>query len=86
MDTTLTYTITFVNDSSAPLSNLKINDGTPAFTTFVSAACPGTLPNNLTACAITAPTAGATGDIQWTFTGTFGPSQSGAVTFVVRIQ
>jgi len=84
--TNLTYTITFINDSSAPLSNLKINDGTPAFTTFVSATCPGALPNNLTGCSVTAPAAGATGDIQWTFTGTLGPSQTGTVTFVVKIQ
>jgi uncharacterized repeat protein (TIGR01451 family) len=84
--TNLTYTVTFINDSSAPLSNLKINDATPAFTTFVSAACPGALPNNLTGCSVTAPAAGATGDIQWTFTGTLGPSQSSAVTFVVKIQ
>jgi uncharacterized repeat protein (TIGR01451 family) len=84
--TNLTYTVIFINDSSAPLSNLKINDATPAFTTFVSAACPGTLPNNLTGCSVTAPAAGATGDIQWTFAGTLGPSQSGVVTFVVKIQ
>jgi uncharacterized repeat protein (TIGR01451 family) len=84
--TNLTYTVTFINDSSAPLSNLKINDGTPAFTTFVSAACPGTLPNSLTGCSVAAPAAGATGDIQWTFTGTLGPSQSGVVTFIVKIQ
>jgi uncharacterized repeat protein (TIGR01451 family) len=84
--TNLTYTVTFINDSSAPLSNLKINDSTPAFTTFVSAACPGTLPNNLTGCSVAAPAAGATGDIQWTFTGTLGPSQTGTVVFVVKIQ
>jgi uncharacterized repeat protein (TIGR01451 family) len=84
--TNLTYTVIFTNDSSAPLSNLKINDSTPAFTTFVSATCPGTLPNNLTSCSITAPVAGATGNIQWTFAGTLGPSQTGTVVFVVKIQ
>jgi uncharacterized repeat protein (TIGR01451 family) len=84
--TNLTYTVTFVNDSSAPLSNLKINDATPAFTTFVSAACPGTLPANLTGCSVSAPAVGAAGSIQWTFTGTLGPSQTGVVLFVVKIQ
>jgi len=83
---TLTYAITFINDSSSPLSTLKINDSTPAYTTFVSAACGSPLPNNLSACTITAPTAGQTGSIQWTFTGTLGPSQTGTVTFVVKIQ
>ena len=82
----LTYTITFMNDSSSPLSTLKINDSTPAYTTFVSAACGAPLPNSLTACSITAPAVGATGSIQWTFTGTLAPSQTGTVTFVVKIQ
>ncbi|MBZ5523328.1 MAG: right-handed parallel beta-helix repeat-containing protein [Acidobacteriia bacterium] len=83
---TLTYTVTFTNDSSAALSNLKINDTTPAYTTFVSAACGSPLPASLTACAITVPTVGQSGAIQWTFTGTLSPSQSGTVTFVVKIQ
>jgi uncharacterized repeat protein (TIGR01451 family) len=82
----LTYTVVFTNDSSSPLSNLKIDDGTPAFTTFVSAVCPATLPNNLTGCTITTPAVGASGNIQWTFAGTLGPSQTGSVTFVVKIQ
>jgi uncharacterized repeat protein (TIGR01451 family) len=83
---TLTYTVTYTNDSSAPLSNLKINDTTPAYTTFVSATCGSPLPASLTACAVTAPAVGASGAIQWTFTGTLAPSQSGTVTFAVKIQ
>jgi uncharacterized repeat protein (TIGR01451 family) len=82
----LTYTVVFTNDSSSPLSNLKIDDGTPAFTTFVSAVCPTVLPNNLTGCTIATPAVGASGNIQWTFAGTLGPSQTGSVTFVVKIQ
>lgn len=82
----LTYTITYTNDSTQPLSNLKINDSTPAYTTFVSAACGSPLPASLTACSFTAPSTGGTGAIQWTFTGTLNPSQSGTVTFVVKIQ
>jgi hypothetical protein len=81
----LTYTVTFANDSSSPLSTLKINDSTPSFTTFVSATCPAVLPANLTGCSVTAPAVGATGAIQWTFTGTLGPSQTSTVTFVVKI-
>ncbi|HWX55763.1 MAG TPA: hypothetical protein VN176_14340 [Verrucomicrobiae bacterium] len=82
----LTYTVTFINDSTSPLSNLKVNDDTPAYTTFVSAACGSPLPGNLTGCMIAAPSVGATGAIQWTFTGTLAPSQAGTVTFVVKIQ
>jgi uncharacterized repeat protein (TIGR01451 family) len=82
----LTYTVTFINDSTSPISNLKINDSTPAYTTFVSAACGSPLPNNLTGCSIASPSVGQTGAIQWTFTGTLGPSQTGTVSFVVKIQ
>jgi uncharacterized repeat protein (TIGR01451 family) len=82
----LTYTVTFINDSTSPISNLKINDNTPSYTTFVSAACGSPLPNSLTGCSITAPTVGQTGAIQWTFTGTLAPSQTGTVSFVVKIQ
>jgi uncharacterized repeat protein (TIGR01451 family) len=82
----LTYTVTFINDSTSPISNLKVNDSTPAYTTFVSAACGSPLPNNLTACSITSPSVGAAGAIQWTFTGTLAPSQTGTVSFVVKIQ
>lgn len=83
---TLTYTLTYTNDSSGAISNLVINDSTPAYTTFVSAACTAPLPASLTACSITAPSAGQTGAIQWTFTGTLNPTQTGTVTFVVKIQ
>ena len=82
----LTYTLTFTNDSSGAISNLVINDSTPAYTTFVSAACGAPLPASLTGCSFTAPSAGQTGNIQWTFTGTLNPSQAGTVTFVVKIQ
>ena len=82
----LTYTLTFTNDSSGAISNIVINDATPAYTVFVSAACGAPLPASLTACSVTAPAAGQTGNIQWTFTGTLNPSQTGTVTFVVKIQ
>jgi len=82
----LTYTLTFTNDSSGVISNIVINDATPAYTVFVSTACGAPLPLSLTACSVTAPAAGQTGNIQWTFTGTLNPSQTGTVTFVVKIQ
>lgn len=82
----LTYTLTFTNDSTDVISNLKINDSTPSYTTFVSAACGSPLPSNLTSCSVTAPSAGQTGNLQWTFTGTLNPSQTGTVSFVVKIQ
>lgn len=82
----LVYTVTYTNDSSTPISNLKVNDSTPAYTTFVSAACGSPLPNSLTACTITAPSSGGSGAVQWTFTGTLAPSQTGTVTFTVKIQ
>lgn len=82
----LTYTLTYTNDSSGAISNLIINDSTPAYTTFVSATCGAPLPASLTACSFTVPSAGQTGNIQWTFTGTLNPSQTGTVSFVVKIQ
>ena len=82
----LTYTLTFTNDSSGAISNIVINDATPAFTVFVSAACGAPLPSSLTGCFFTVPAAGQTGNIQWTFTGTLNPSQTGTVTFIVKIQ
>jgi len=39
----------------------------------------------LTGCSVTTPAVGASGAIQWTFTGTLAPSQTGTVTFVVKI-
>jgi large repetitive protein len=82
---TLIYTITYRNDSSGPLSTLTVSDTTPAFTSFVSAAC-GTTPANLTACTVsTNPIVGGTGGIAWTFTGTLAPGSQGSVTFSVLV-
>jgi uncharacterized repeat protein (TIGR01451 family) len=82
---TLIYTITYKNDSTGPLSTLAVSDTTPAFTSFVSAAC-GTTPANLTACTVaTNPIVGGTGSIAWTFTGTLAPGSQGSVTFSVVV-
>jgi uncharacterized repeat protein (TIGR01451 family) len=81
----LTYTITYRNDSTGPLSTLSINDTTPAFTNFVIATC-GPIPSNLTSCTVsTAPTAGGVGAIVWTFVGTLAPAAQGTVTFAVQV-
>lgn len=80
----VTYTITYTNTCDKSISNVKINDMTPAYTTFISAAF-DTLPLNLTACTITKPDVGAAGDIFWDFTGTLAAGSSGTVTFVVKV-
>jgi hypothetical protein len=63
-----------------------IDDATPAFTTFVSAACPGTLPAGVSSCTLTAqPAAGATGAVQWTFGGSLASGAALVVTFQVKV-
>ncbi len=81
---TITYTVTYANNSSDVLHQIVIYDNTPAFTTFVEAHA-AALPANLTAVAITAPASGNAGPIQWTFTGTLAPGQSGSVAFTVTV-
>ena len=82
----LTYTIAFTNESAGPLTNLKINNTTPPYTSFVSATCGQSLAPNLTDCAVTNPPPGREGPIQWTFTGTLSPAQTGTVSFTVKIE
>lgn len=81
----LTYTIAYSNTSVDALNNLVIFDATPAYTTFVSATN-GALPAGLTGVTLTAPTAGQSGSIRWTFAGTLASNASGSVTFVVKVQ
>jgi uncharacterized repeat protein (TIGR01451 family) len=81
----LVYAITYSNNSSGSLTNIVINDATPTFTTFVSAAC-GTLGAGLTGCSVTTqPAAGATGSVQWTLAGALSSVGSGTVTYTVQI-
>ncbi len=83
---TLQYTLTATNNGAQSLATLVINDATPAFTTFVSAACPATLPAGISACSVsTQPAVGAGGALQWTFTGSLAASGSLAVTYQVKI-
>ena len=80
----ITYTITYTHHGTDPLTEIVIQDYTPTFTTFVSAAT-GALPAGLTGVAITDPGAGGAGGIKWTFSGTLNPGGSGTVTFVVAV-
>lgn len=82
----LQYTLTAQNNGATPLSTLVINDATPAFTTYTSAACPGTLPSGITACSVsTQPAVGGAGGLQWTFTGTLAAGAQVAVTYQVKV-
>jgi uncharacterized repeat protein (TIGR01451 family) len=81
---TLQYQVSLSNVGSGPLSNLTVDDSTPAYTNFVSAACPITLPAGLTSCSVTVlPLVGGLGSIQWTFTGTLNPGSTTSVSFTV---
>ncbi len=83
----LVYTITFTNNSSGPLSNIVINDSTPAYTRYLSAACGAPLPPDLTACTVTTqPPVNGTGAIKWTLAGSVAPGKSGTLTYSVRVQ
>ncbi|RYE75716.1 MAG: DUF11 domain-containing protein, partial [Oxalobacteraceae bacterium] len=82
---TILYTITFENSGTTTLTQLKIEDTTPAFTTYADSSC-GTLPSGL-ACAVAAkPNVGANGKIEWGITGTLAPGASGTVTVTVKVQ
>ena len=83
---TLQYTLTATNNGAQSLATVVIYDATPAFTTFVSAACPATLPPGISACSVsTQPAVGAGGALQWSFTGSLAASGSLAVTYQVKI-
>jgi len=95
----LEYRITYTNTAPSPLSSLVINDSTPTYTSFVSAKT-DTTPASLTACTKVTPanvapapvvgcdvaqTAGGTGALSWTFTGTLNGGGTGAVLFQVKV-
>lgn len=83
---TLQYTLTATNNGAQSLATVVIYDATPAFTTFVAAACPATLPPGISACSVsTQPAVGASGALQWTFTGSLAASASLLVTYQVKI-
>jgi uncharacterized repeat protein (TIGR01451 family) len=83
---TLTYTITYRNLGAEPLTSIQINDATPAWTVFASAAC-GTLGTGLTGCGLAStPPPGAGGALRWQLAGALAPGASGSVSFQVIVQ
>ena len=82
----LEYQLTVNNPSPGAVTVIVINDSTPAYTGFVSASCPGTLPAGVTACSVTAqPTVGAQGALQWNLTGSLGSGAQLAATYQIRV-
>jgi uncharacterized repeat protein (TIGR01451 family) len=83
---TLEYSLTAVNNGTQALTTLVVSDATPAFTTYLSAACPGSLPAGITACNVTTqPAVGGQGGLQWTFTGSLASGAQLAVTYRVKV-
>ena len=83
---TVTYTLTYQNNSNVAISNIVINDATPAYTTFLSATCVTPLPAAITACvALPVPAVAGVGTIKWTLTGTLSPSATGQVQYSVKV-
>jgi uncharacterized repeat protein (TIGR01451 family) len=82
----LEYELNAVNNGTQAVGTLAINDLTPAFTTFVSASCPVTLPAGVTACSVTTqPVVGGQGALQWSLAGSLAPAVPLAVTYRVKI-
>jgi uncharacterized repeat protein (TIGR01451 family) len=84
----LTYTITYTNAGSEALSDIVIDDKTPAFTTFNNASCILPLSANLTGCSASIqPAIGGTGPVQWTFNpgDTLQSGSSGQVQYQVTV-
>jgi len=90
----LEYRITYTNNGPDPITNLQINDATPAFTTFVSGLCESAVPatpTSLGVCTLTQmPPPQQAGALKWTFSSTGSPSQlppagTGFVTFQVKV-
>jgi uncharacterized repeat protein (TIGR01451 family) len=83
----LVYTITFSNNSSGPLSNVVVNDSTPAYTRYQAASCGAPLPSGLSGCSVTTqPAVNGTGAIQWTLAGSVDPGASGTLSYSVTVQ
>ena len=84
----LQYQITITNDGLDSATAVSVSDATPAYTTFVSAACPppATLPPTLSSCTVAVqPAVGAAGALQWTFVGALAPGAQTTVVFQVRV-
>jgi len=83
---TVAYRIDVSNTGLASLSNIQINDMTPAHTVFVSATCLTPLPPGLQSCAVvSAPAVDAAGALQWSLNGPLSAGSVATVVFTVRI-
>jgi mucin-19 len=83
----LTYTITYTNTGTSPITSVVVNDSTPAFTVYVgaSAGCPALIIR--TTCTVTSePANNASGSVVWTITGSVGAGASSTVQYQVRVQ
>jgi uncharacterized repeat protein (TIGR01451 family) len=81
----ITYTISYRNAGTSPLSTLKIIDQTPAYTVLSSASC-GSTPAGLSCSVSQQPAAGTPGRVEWTFTGTLASGAEGTVVLRVLLQ
>jgi uncharacterized repeat protein (TIGR01451 family) len=82
----LEYRVTYTNGGLAAINTLAVNDATPAYTVYLSAACGAPLPAALSTCTITAPAVNGTGGVRWQFLGSLVSGLSGTVTYQVRVQ
>ncbi len=83
---TITYTITFTNNTITPLSGIVITDTTPPNTTFSAADATAPLPDLLTGVTVTTPAVGSAGEVKWEFDGELGAGNSGSVTLTVTVE
>ena len=82
----LEYQLAVNNPSVGAVTVIVVNDSTPAYTAFVSASCPGTLPTGISACAVTSqPAVGAQGAVQWNLTGSLNSGASVVVSYRTRV-
>lgn len=94
----LEYQISFTNQSGSPITDLVIQDGSPAWTTWTQATS-GTVPSGM-ACTVNTPanpapqaaracspavTGSGTGNLTWKFSGPLQPQASGTVVFRVNV-
>ncbi len=81
----ITYTVTYQNNSSQPISTIVVSDATPTYTSFVAASC-GPLPAAISTCVLTTvPSLGGVGSIRWQLGGSLNPASSGQVVFSVKV-
>jgi uncharacterized repeat protein (TIGR01451 family) len=82
----ISYTVTAKNTGQDILNSIIINDYTPDFTNFVSAACPLVLPSNISNCTIIElPNTGEKGAVKWSFIGNLNTNEELTVFYQVRV-